>query len=370
MKMRSILLAVLLIGGFVYLTNSRWPALNFGSPPKVTTAAETARSASLTPEENSNIAIYRAASPATVFITSTVFRRDWFYQVFPVENSGSGFVIDDSGRILTNNHVVSGRAPTIEVTLEDKSNYRAQVLERDAQNDLALIKIEPRKKLPFLKLADSDAIQVGQKVLAIGNPFGLAGTLTTGIISSLGRTIRGEDGRQIEDMIQTDAAINPGNSGGPLLNSGGDVVGINTAILGPGGNIGIGFAVPINRAKGMLLGPSRPRLGVTTLFVPEQVAPEFGLPSRSGLLIQEVESGSAADRGGLRAGNREVMAGNIPVIIGGDFIVEVDGQAITSSTTLSRAIQRKRGGEAVRLAVARGRRIVEVTVTVGGPPRP
>ncbi|MBI3667343.1 MAG: trypsin-like peptidase domain-containing protein [Acidobacteria bacterium] len=229
MKLRPILLALLLVAGFVYFTTApRWASWSIGSPAKLWTAPDTARSATLTPEENSNIAIYRASSPATVNITSIVYQRDWFFQVFPVKDSGSGFLLDADGRILTNYHVVSGNAPAIEVTLDDKSKYKARILGIDERNDLALIKIQPRAKLPFLKLGDSSALQVGQKVLAIGNPFGLEGTLTTGIVSSLGRSIRDENGRTLEDMIQTDAAINPGNSGGPLLDTHGDVIAINT----------------------------------------------------------------------------------------------------------------------------------------------
>src|SRR5262249_43286668 len=176
--------------------------------------------------------------------------------------------------------------------------------------------IDTRGKAPFLKPGDSSGLQVGQKVLAIGNPFGFEGTLTTGIISSLGRSIRDENGRLMEDMIQTDAAIIPGNSGGPRLESGGNVIGINTAIYAPGANIGIGFAIPINRAKPMLSDMesrgrvSRPRLGVTTMFVPAEYAEALGLPARSGLLIQQVETDSAADHAGLHGATREVMAGN------------------------------------------------------------
>ncbi len=375
MKIRSILIAILLVGAFVYFTSDTpWSPVSLLQPAKRWASPEPAKSASLTPEENVNISIYRGASPATVFITSIVYQRDWFYQMWPVRESGSGFVISDDGRIVTNNHVVSGRAPSIEVIFEDGTRYKAHILQRDARNDLAVVKIEPRKKLPVLRLGDSDGLQVGQKVLAIGNPFGLAGTLTSGLISSLGRTLTDETGNRIEDMIQTDAAINPGNSGGPLLNSNGDVIGINTAIYGPGGNIGIGFAVPINRAKIMLTNDtrqgvrtSRPVLGVQTVFIPGEVADQFGLPARPGLLIQEVEPGSAADRGGLRGGTREVVVGNSSIIIGGDFIVAVDGQPVTTSTLLSRVIQRKKAGEGLQLTVFRGRRTTDVNVTLGEP---
>src|SRR5438309_9666718 len=198
--------------------------------------------------------MYKTAHVTTDNITSVVLREGWFLQLYPEKGSGSGFIISPDGRIVTNFHVISGdRQPT--VTLANKKQYKARVLGIDRNNDLALIKIEPRENLQVLKMGDSDPLQVGQKVLAIGNPFGLEGTLTTGIVSSLGRSIQGEDGTPLEGLIQTDAAINPGNSGGPLLDSRGNVIGINTAIYGSqtssgeAGSIGIGFAMPINRAK-------------------------------------------------------------------------------------------------------------------------
>ncbi|MEZ5362041.1 MAG: trypsin-like peptidase domain-containing protein [Bryobacterales bacterium] len=212
-----------------------------------------AQTNTLSADEQSNISIYNKALPATVSITSTVLQRNWFFEPYPAAESGTGFLIDAEGRILTNHHVIAGDAPQIEVTLasgqgsdEEPLRFKAEVLAADEINDLALIKIESDRPLPFLPLGDSEHLQVGQKVLAIGNPFGLSGSLTTGVISSLGRSIQSEGG-VLEDMIQTDAAINPGNSGGPLLDSSGAVIAVNTAIYGPGGNIGIGFAMPITR---------------------------------------------------------------------------------------------------------------------------
>ncbi len=377
MKIRPLLLSVALVAAFVWFTSSRWSPvqISFRSPARLWTEPQTAQSAGLTPEENSNISIYRAASPATVFITSTVYQRDWFFQVYPVRESGSGFLIDADGRILTNYHVVSGRAPSLEVTLGDKTQYKGRILISDRRNDMALIKIEPRAKLPFVRLGDSEHLQVGQKVLAIGNPFGLEGTLTVGVISSLGRTIQDENGARLEDMIQTDAAINPGNSGGPLLNSSGDVIGINTAIYGPGGNIGIGFAIPINRAKTMLADyssrgrASRPYLGITTSFLSPDLAEALNLPAQTGLLIQSVEPGSAADLAGLRGADREVAIGNYLIAIGGDFIVAVDGQPVTSRQSLSRVLDRKKAGDPLRLSIVRGRRRLDVDVKLGEMPQ-
>ena len=256
MKYRILFVTVLLVGGFAYFTSrSGWkPMRALGPETKsapIWSGPNVAKSASLGADELNNIDIYKIAHLATVNITSTQYRRTIFMEIVPSNAIGSGFIISGDGRILTNSHVISD-ANRIEVTLYDQTKYRAQLLNRDPYNDLALLQITPKAKLPILHLGDSEAAQVGQKVLAIGNPFGLGGTLTVGIVSSLHRSIRGENDQELEGLIQTDAAINPGNSGGPLLDSQGNVLGINTAILGSGGNIGIGFAMPINRAKMML----------------------------------------------------------------------------------------------------------------------
>jgi len=267
-------------------------------------------SAGLTPDEQNNIDIYKAAQPATVYITSTTVRRDFFYQPVASQSLGSGFLINDEGFILTNFHVVSGSSK-IQVTLSDQSQYFAKALDTDRSDDLALIKIEPKKKVQFLRLGDSDRTLVGQKVLAIGNPFGLEGTLTVGVVSSIGRSIDGENEQRLEGMIQTDAAINGGNSGGPLLDSSGNVIGINTAILGRQ-NIGIGFALPINRAKALLDDykagrvTERPKVGITTEYVAGDLAEALGLPRRGGLLVQEVYRGTSEEAAGIRPANQVV----------------------------------------------------------------
>jgi putative serine protease PepD len=327
------------------------------------------RSAGLSADENNNIEIYKTAHLATVNITSTVYRRTIFWEIYPSKDQGSGFLISEDGKILTNSHVVANEQQ-LEVTLSDQSRYKARLLSRDQANDVALLQISPRKKVPWLRLGDSDVLQVGQKVLAIGNPFGLEGTLTTGVVSSLGRTIRGENERTLEGLIQTDAAINPGNSGGPLLDSGGNVVAINTAILGPnGGNIGIGFAMPINRAKLMLddfqAGRQRPRLGVSVVPVAGDYADALNLPNQGGLLIQEVEPGSPAARAGLRGGKEVVQIGNAQLLIGGDLIMSIDGNPIDRDDAISRALAKKRSGDTVELTIFRGGRTMNVRVRLG-----
>ncbi len=371
MRLRTLLMATLLVAAFIGVTSvSRWGALKVlrsrdSAVGRIWSGPDVAHSASLSSDETNNIDIYKDSHTAVVNITSTVYRRNWFLEIIPQQGTGSGFLVDDTGRILTNNHVISG-ASEVEVTLTDQSKYRAHVLTRDVGNDVALLKITPRKKLPFLRLGDSDPLLVGQKVLAIGNPFGLEGTLTTGIISSLGRDLRDETGRTLERMIQTDAAINPGNSGGPLLDSHGNVIGINTAIYGPGSNIGIGFALPINRAKVMLneyaeKGRFAPaRLGVSVLYVSGDLAEALNLPAEGGLLIVDVERGSAAEEAGLRGARRTVVVGNYEVPVGGDLIMNIDGRAVESRDALNRAMNHKRPGEMMDLTVFRNGRTVKV----------
>jgi S1-C subfamily serine protease len=375
-KYRFLIITALMVGAFVYLTTvAKWPRgfiRHVGETGgRIWSEPDIARTAGLSSDELNNIEVYKTAHWATVNITSTVYRRGWFMQIIPDPSTGSGFIIDEDGRILTNAHVISGQAPEVQVTLPDRSKYKARVLARDYPNDLALIQITPRKKLPYLRLGDSDRIQVGQKVLAIGNPFGLEGTLTTGIVSSIGRTIADQNGRELEGMVQTDAAINPGNSGGPLLDSQGNVIGINTAIYGPGGNIGIGFAMPVNRAKTMLdrfrAGRSfaRPRLGVAAWHVAGDLAEALNLPVEGGLLVQEVVRGSAADGAGIRGPRRYVIVGNVEIGVGGDLIMEIDGKPAETNDAIRRALDRKHAGDTVELTLFRDGRTLRVQVSLG-----
>jgi S1-C subfamily serine protease len=369
MKMRTIWIALLLVGAFVYFTTAPSSPLR-RSGGALWSGPTVARSAGLGSDEVNNIEIYKAAKDSVAYITSTVYQQTFFFEMVPTRALGSGFLISDDGRILTNNHVISGSSK-IEVRFSDASRYTAKVLVADRADDLAVIQIEPKKKLPYLKLGDSDALQVGQKVLAIGNPFGFSGTLTTGVVSSLAREIRSENST-LEGLIQTDAAINEGNSGGPLLDSQGTVIGINTAILAPsGGNIGIGFAMPINRAKAMLVdfraGKSfgRPRFGASTVYVAGDLATELKLPASGGLLIQEIGRGSAAEMAGLRGYRDVVLVGNERLGIGGDLITAVDGKAITEPDALARAIARKRPNDTITIKVFRGGRSMDVPVKLG-----
>jgi S1-C subfamily serine protease len=373
MKLRTLIIAGILVAGFAYLTTRPNTFFRdaFGSGRALWSGPSSAESAGLGPDELNNIGIYKAAKDAVVYITSTVYQQTWFFEVRPVRELGSGFLIDADGKILTNNHVVSGSSQ-VEVTLPDQTKYKAKVLTRNRTDDVALIQIEPKKKLPFLRLGDSDNLQVGQKVLAIGNPFGFAGTLTTGVVSSLGRDIAAENNQVLEGMIQTDASINQGNSGGPLLDSQGSVVGINTAIYGPnGGSVGVGFALPINRVKDRLndytsgRGFGGPRMGVSVVYVAGDVAQALDLPAKGGLLIQEITRGSAAESAGLRGYRQVVAIGNQRVGIGGDLIMAIDGKPVERLDAISRAIARKRPGDIVELSLYRDGRTITQKVKLG-----
>ncbi|HCC58013.1 MAG TPA: peptidase S1 [Solibacterales bacterium] len=336
------------------------------------------RAAGYSSDENNNIEIYKTAHQATVNITSIVYTEDFFFRVYPSEGSGSGFLINADGQILTNRHVVRG-SNKLTVTLADHKQYAARVLGMDSQNDLALIQISASRKLPFLRLGSAENLQVGQKVLAIGNPFGLQGTLTTGVVSSLGRSLRSENGT-LENMIQTDAAINPGNSGGPLLDSKGDVIGINTAIYGAqtadgqGGSIGIGFAMPITRAKAMLEDfrtrgfVSRPFLGIEALPVRGDLAEELGYNAAGGLLIQRVQRGSAAEQAGLHGPTRVVYVGNYQLGIGGDLIVAIDDRPVGSDDTIQKVLAMKHAGDIMRLTILRNGNTQTIPVKLGAAP--
>jgi S1-C subfamily serine protease len=266
--------------------------------------------------------------------------------------------------------VIEGANRGIEVKLSNKRSYKATVVGTDKVHDLALLKIDAPDLQPVV-LADSSQLAVGEKVYAIGNPFGLSGTMTQGIISSI-RSIRGSGGAPIEDAIQTDAAINPGNSGGPLLNSRGEVIGINTMILSNADqNAGIGFAIPINTAKAVLSDLThygevrRPSLGIVSYAIGPDLADQIGLAADYGVLIQKVVQGGAAERAGLKGGNEQAYVGNQPVMLGGDLIVAIDGQQITDPQDISVIMDKHQAGDAVNVTIMRGRRQMTVKVVLG-----
>ncbi len=376
--LRPFLWAAILVGAFVYITNvGHWNVARY-LPPTAGTGrywdSPASAASGFSSDEQNNIDVYKAAREATVNITSVVYHENFFMQVYPSEGTGSGFILNADGEILTNHHVVKGTSQ-LTVTLADKKVYKAKVLGTDPRDDLALIKIDTGRKLPTMRLGDSDVLVVGQKVLAIGNPFGFEGTLTTGIVSSLNRTIQTEaNSNALEGMIQTDAAINPGNSGGPLLDSHGNVIGINTAIYGQG-NIGIGFAMPINRAKSMLdefhkSGHiSRPVLGIKEVWVTGDLAEMLDLPAKGGLLITQLVRGSPAEAAGLRGPNDVVIVGGAyQLAVGGDLIVAVEGQPVTTRDALQKVMDRKRGGDMLLLTVYRRGRTMDIKIKLGEAP--
>jgi putative serine protease PepD len=330
----------------------------------------------ITEDEKNNIAVYEKAADGVVNITSIAVQMDFFFNVFPSQGSGSGSIIDNKGHILTNHHVVAN-AQKLEVTLADGSKWPAKLIGSDPDNDLAVIKIEtPREKLKVIPIGDSKNLRIGQKVLAIGNPFGLERTLTTGVISSLGRTIRSEVGFMIEDVIQTDAAINPGNSGGPLLSSEGEIVGINSAIISPsGGSVGIGFSIPVNTAKKVipeLLAKgyvTYPWIGANIQSLIPEVAKSLKLKIDRGAMIAEVVKGGPAEKAGIKGGNQRVQVGNIIVMVGGDIVVKADQRDVKTHDELIRYIREKKPGDTILLKVYRKDKFEDVKVTLGERPR-
>jgi S1-C subfamily serine protease len=369
---RPIAIAVLLVGLFFYYTTYRSGTFRtVNAPGAKVEITEAAGSEPLDQEEQNNISVYHKNIGSVVNVTSKVVAFDFFYGLVPQEGQGSGFIIDREGHVLTNYHVIAD-ARQVEVTLHNRKKYRATVIGSDRSHDLAIIQIKA-PDLTAMTLGDSRNLQVGQKVYAIGNPFGLAGTLTSGIVSSI-RSVQEPGGMTIDEAIQTDAAINPGNSGGPLLNSHGEVIGINTMIAsnpGVGQSAGIGFAIPINTAKAVLndlltLGRvRRPALGVLTLPVSPDIAGDLGLVSDYGLLIVRVTPGGAAERAGLRGGTERAYLGNMPIMVGGDLIVAIDGQDVREQQDLAQIMNNHRAGDAVKVTIYRGKRKMDVNVTLG-----
>ncbi len=370
------IIRLVVLGAVVALT-AYWAGTRWGprQPPSVEAlpvASPSVSSAGLTDEEAINVRVYRQCAPAVANIVTRAVEYDFFFNPVPVEGAASGFVVDPRGYVLTNFHVVQ-EAQTIEVTLGDQSRYPAKFIGGDLRNDIALIKIEPRgRKLTALTLGDSSALQVGQRVLAIGNPFGFQSTLTTGVVSALGRTVQTGQQTFIDEAIQTDAAINRGNSGGPLLNSRGEVIGMNTAIFTPSGTTaGLGFAIPSNTAKLVaqdLISTGRVHrafLGVEVRPLWPGLAEALNLPVEEGLLIERATPGGPAVRAGLRGGDRTILAGMRRILIGGDVIVAIDGQKMASQLDLNVFMNRKRPGKAVTVTIYRGRQKTDVRVTLG-----
>ena len=380
-RVRLILLALILVLGAFWVGSRYGPrqsenveARRLGEKTSVAALLKTdsQHQEKLTEEESINVRIYRQASPAVANILTKATEYDFFMDPVPVEGAGSGFVFDPRGYILTNFHVVAG-AQSIEVVLGDKTRFPAKFVGADQRNDVALIKIDPKdKQLASLTLGDSSTLLVGQKVLAIGDPFGFQTTLTTGVVSALGRTVQTSETTFIDEAIQTDASINRGNSGGPLINTHGEVIGINSAIFAPSGTAaGIGFAIPINTAKLIandLITEGKVRrayLGVQTLELTGWLAEALDLPVREGLLVEQTTKNSPAAAAGVKGGDRAAQAGMRRIYIGGDVIVGLDGQKVANQFDMNVILNRKRPGDTVTLTLYRGAKKMDIPVKLG-----
>jgi len=340
------------------------------------------RSRSLTPsrpvvvsmDEEINIKVFELIRPAVVNIATTTLGVNFWLEIIPQKGQGSGFIIDREGYILTNNHVVA-KAQKIVVTMADGNKIPATLVGRDPNSDLAVIKIPSKYVDVVATMGDSDFLRCGQKAIAIGNPFGLSHTLTTGIVSALDRDIRTQDGRMIEGLIQTDAAINPGNSGGPLLDSNGDVIGINTAIYSlSGGYQGIGFAIPVNQARKIATQlitcgrVARPWLGISGISITPVIAENLGLGVKYGVLVLKVIRGGPADQAGLHGGDRFVIVGGMRLPLGGDIIMAVDGHKITDMKQMGRLVDKLEVGQNVVLNILREGQAMELDVLLAEHP--
>ncbi|HYT49151.1 MAG TPA: trypsin-like peptidase domain-containing protein [Pyrinomonadaceae bacterium] len=364
-------MAAVTVLGFQQLSGHWQPfgsALSVATPSNITDP-------SLATDEQNNIEVYKAAAPGVVHIQSTTTVSD-FLGMFSQEREGegSGSVIDEQGDILTNYHVVAN-SEKLTVSLGTGKNYPARVVGADPDTDLAVVRLlqTPKEALAIVTLGDSDKLIVGQKVLAIGNPFGLDRTLTTGVISGLQRPIRAQNGRQIEGAIQTDASINPGNSGGPLLDSHGRMIGINSQIESPSGaSAGVGFAIPVNIAKRIVPelvrngSVQRPKLGITPRDV-ESLGRQVDLPANDGVLIMSVQTGGPAANAGLR-GLVRTEEGDIEL---GDIIVAIDGEKVVDNDALYKILDKHQIGDNVNVEIIRrGRRMtVPVRLTETPPTR-
>jgi S1-C subfamily serine protease len=315
---------------------------------------------SMTEDERNNIELYQKLAPGVVNITSTVLEQDFFFNVVPRQGAGSGAIIDSRGYVLTNHHVIED-ARKLEVTLANGKKYTAKLVGSDPDTDLAVVKIEAKREdLAVIPMGTSNNLKVGQKVLAIGNPFGLGQTLTTGVISSMGRMLRSTNGLPVEDVIQTDASINPGNSGGPLIDSSGKMIGINTAIFSPtGSNVGIGFAIPVDTARRVLDDLIEkgyygyPWLGASLMTLTPDLAEALKIPADSGAMVMEVVAQGPADKAGLRGGRERAQIGNKIVIVGGDTIVKIDGEPVPDADSAIRKVRKYRPGDRIRVDVVR-----------------
>ncbi|HYZ19655.1 MAG TPA: trypsin-like peptidase domain-containing protein [Gaiellaceae bacterium] len=352
------------------------------TPPGAAVVASSERGKALTIAE-----IYRRTAPGVVLVTSTTRVQGSEDPFFPFELPqtqralGSGFVIDKTGYIVTNYHVIRG-AESVEVGFSNNDNLKAKIVGGDPSTDTALLKVNASSRaLRPLQLGDSNAIQVGDNVLAIGNPFGLARSATSGIVSAIQRPLQAPNGMTIDHVIQTDAQINHGNSGGPLLDAQGKVIGVNSAIetgdTGSQGNVGIGFAIPINTVKDVVAQlkdkgrVEHPFLGIEARSIEPSIAQVFRLPVKKGLMVERVRPNTGAADAGLRGGTTRVLVAGESYNLGGDIIVKVDGSNVSSTEQLRELVAQKKPGDKVDLEIYRGEDKQTISVKLGRqPPTP
>ncbi len=352
-------------------------SLKYFGPPEISDldfnkpARETNQSIRLvSQDEEITTRVFEQTHEAVVNIAATTLSMNFWRQIIPKQGQGTGFIIDDKGYILTNNHVVEN-ANEITVTLGNGKKVEAVLVGRDPSSDLAVIKIPQRFVPKVAKLGDSNSIKVGQKAIAIGNPFGLSHTLTTGIISALNRQIENGRSGALYDLIQTDTAINPGNSGGPLLNSSGEVIGINTAIFSvSGGYQGIGFAIPVNRAKMVatqLITKGRyakPWLGISGVGLNSDLTELLKLETERGVLIAQVAPGGPAFKGDLKGGHTDLIFGNLRLPIGGDIITSINNKNVSNMEELVQEINRYQVGDSIKIKIWREGRILDLEIVL------
>ena len=378
----GIVLAVLYLAPPAAWRVAAGPPLGSTLPPPAADGAPTralgAAAGGLAAFDQAVAEIYENVGPAVVNVTTTAYAYDLFrFAVVPQQGSGSGFLIDTAGHIATNEHVIRD-ASELEVTFAGGTRLPARLVGRDASTDLAVLRVDLPPDLPArpLPLADSSGVRVGQVAIAIGNPFGFERTITTGVVSSVGRTVRTPEGRQMRGVLQTDAAINPGNSGGPLLNTRGEAVGINTIIFSPsGGSVGVGFAIASNTAQRWLPElvsrgrASHPWIGFEAQPVTPRLAETLRLPEREGLLLGRVPAGGPAAEAGLRGGSRQVRVGNQALVVGGDLVTAIDGRRFADPDVLDAYLEdQKRVGDTVRVEYYRDGRATSVDLRLGERP--
>jgi len=342
------------VGGY-YLINNKNKTSSTEISNNILPTQEVYVPSSLGSFEKDIVNVVKKTMPAVVNISTVTLVEDFFFGVYPQSGIGSGFIIDPKGYILTNYHVVEG-ARKIDVTLSEGKKYTGKIVGYDKRSDLAVIKIDA-ENLPYLPLGDSDKLEPGQFAIAIGNPYGLNRTVTLGIVSALNRTIIEPNGVRLENLIQTDAAINPGNSGGPLINIKGEVIGINTAIKSDAQ--GIGFAIPINKAKEIankLIKEGKityPWIGIKGYAITSDMLDYIKFPVNKGVVIAEVVPGSPADKAGLKGGDRVIYVDGTQIIVGGDIITKIDGKSVESMEDLRSEIQKRKVGDTVEITYIR-----------------